>query len=443
MAYLEQINLPDAVVLYNDTVMAPTVGPSIDTTGYGNIVVQVDCETQIQAIMEGTNDQLDWFPIYINPLNDLPVTDFIAAEGGYQFKTTFTYIRFNVSYCGGGDGCKFVIIGRAGQGDNAGDNIVAAFNPDTPINIAFGNGVKQDRNGALILSDGIPYYIPDNATYVINLNGYSAIYIQLSGAITVTATQSIDGTLWSASYFGLNSGVTLSNTPNAAGIWSGPVVGQYLRLVVTGAVGTQMTAAVVLKSTPMNAGYFNQGNQPANISQIAGAAVAAGTAQLGINMQNIAGTAAVNAGVAGTLAIGGNIAAGVAPTLNPVLTGGIDNAGLTRRILTDTTGRLITTVGNSAFGSAYFTNSNSPSANAAFPQNTIGVLPATYQQSAALNVQDTMQVEGLNSPEILTLILLELRILNQQINELPTAMASNSLLDPPDRYRQESSIFNI
>ena len=275
------------------------------------------------------------------------------------------------------------------------------------------------------------------------MNGYSAIYIQLSGAITVTATQSIDGTLWSASYFGLNSGVTLSNTPNAAGIWSGPVVGQYLRLVVTGAVGTQMTAAVVLKSTPMNAGYFNQGNQPANISQIAGAAVAAGTAQLGINMQNIAGTAAVNAGVAGTLAIGGNIAAGVAPTLNPVLTGGIDNAGLTRRILTDTTGRLITTVGNSAFGSAYFTNSNSPSANAAFPQNTIGVLPATYQQSAALNVQDTMQVEGLNSPEILTLILLELRILNQQINELPTAMASNSLLDPPDRYRQESSIFNI
>lgn len=443
MAYFEQVNLPDAVVLYNNTVMVPTIGPTIDTTGFGNIVVQVHCESQIQAIMEGSHDELDWFPIYINPLNDFPITDSIAAEGGYQFKTTFKYIRYNLSYCGGGDGCKFIIVGRAGQGDNASDNIVAAFNPDTPINIAFGNGVKQDKNGALILSDGIPYLLAGANTFLINLDGYSTIVFQLSSTQTVTATQSIDGTFWTATSFGLNSGASLSVTPNAAGIWSGPVIGKYLRVVLSGAVAGPTQVSIMLKNAPMNGAYYNSGITPTNIAHIAGAVVSAATAQLGINAVQHGGTAWQNAGVAGLPGFGGAVAQGAALTgAFPVLVGGSDAQNAMRRFLTDISGRVVTTAASPYFG-ANNTNSNSPTANSAIPLNTLGAIPASYQQSSALNVQDTAQFEGQNITELLAQILLEIRILNQQINELPTAMAFNSLLDPPDRYRQEPTIFNV
>jgi hypothetical protein len=432
MAYFEQVSITDAVTLHTSIAMVPTVGPAIDTTGYGNIVVQVDTESQIQALMEGSHDQVDWFPIFMNPLNDLAVTDSIINEGGYQFKSTFKYVRYNLSYCGGGDGCQFIILGRAGPGASASDNLAAAFNPDTPLQVAFGNGVKQDKNGALILSDGIPYYLMGGNTYVINLNGYSSIILQLSGALTVSSFQSIDGTLWTTSFFGLVTGNGLTSTPNSAGIWAGPVVGQYLKLVVSGAVGTTITASVILKQTPMNGSYFNSGNLPVNVGQFNG-------------------TTTVTAGVAGMLAVGGNIGQGVAPTANPVLVGGIDTGGLTRRILTDIGGRPIanvSTVGTATVGAPYITNftvSNTAyplSSNTAYPQNIIGVLPSTFQQSAALNVQDTAQYEGQTQTELLAQILLELRILNQQIYELPKALATNNYNDPPEELRKEPSIFN-
>jgi hypothetical protein len=52
----------------------------------------------------------------------------------------------------------------------------------------------------------------------------------------------------------------------------------------------------------------------------------------------LAGTALVTGGLAGTLAVGGNVAAGAAPTTNAVQIGGVDPTGLTRRVLLDPTG---------------------------------------------------------------------------------------------------------
>ena len=424
MAHFEQVTLKDGTLIYNNTLNAAGATAAIDTTGYGNIIFQVDCEYLFQGNIEGSNDGLDWFPLIINPLNDFAVTDLISAEGLYQVKSTSLYIRFNLAYTGGP--VELIVIGRSGDGENAGDNIAAAFNPDTPIQVAFGNGVKQDRNGALILSDGIPYYLIGPNAYVINLDGYSTISLQLTGAVTVTATQSIDGVSWSSCYFGNNSTAILTNIPNAAGIWTGPVVGKFLRVVLSGAVATALSASIVLKSTAMNGNYWNLGVNPVNVGQVGG-------------------TTTVTGGVAGILAVGGNIAAGVAPTANPVLAGGIDTGGLTKRLLTDVPGRIlanVTSIGMATIGSQLITNGNAPTSNIAHPQNTLGVLPATYQQSAALNVQDTMTADGLNKPELLSLILLELRILNQQIYELPRTLGATTYGDPPDFHRQEPSTFN-
>jgi len=59
-------------------------------------------------------------------------------------------------------------------------------------------------------------------------------------------------------------------------------------------------------------------------------------------------------------------------------------------------------------------------------------------------VQDATQTEGQSRDELLTQILLELRILNQQIYELPRLLVTGQQAsDPPDTLRQEQSIFKI
>jgi len=59
-------------------------------------------------------------------------------------------------------------------------------------------------------------------------------------------------------------------------------------------------------------------------------------------------------------------------------------------------------------------------------------------------VQDITQQEGQSNVELLAQVLLELKILNQQIYELPKLLATGQQAqDPPEMLRAEQSIFNI
>lgn len=431
MAYFEQFKQLDAQTLFSGSVSAPTVGAAIDTSNFGNIIVQYSSTSgvgQIQAYIEGTNDQVEWFSILLNPINDLSVVDTITAEGGYQFKTSFKYIRTNTTYVLGTYNIN--ILGRAGPGENASDALTAAFNPDTPLQVAFGAGVKQDKSGALILSDGIPYLLAGSNTFIINLDGYSTIILQMATAQTVTATQSIDGTFWTPSYFGLHSAAQVSVTPSVAGLWTAPVLGKYLRLIVSGALAGPTLVSVMLKQGSMTFGHYNGGTTSVNLAQFSGT--------------GIAGT-----GTAGQLGVGGIQVAGGAASAFPVAVAGADAGNLIRNLRTDTLGRTIANSNLSQVGSVYISgvttaNTNYPlSANNVYPQNLIGILPSTFQQSAALNVQDTTQFEGQSVAELLAQILLEMRIMNQQLYELPRSLATNqNASDPPEQFRSEPSIFN-
>jgi hypothetical protein len=59
-------------------------------------------------------------------------------------------------------------------------------------------------------------------------------------------------------------------------------------------------------------------------------------------------------------------------------------------------------------------------------------------------VQDITQQEGQSQIELLAQILLELKILNQQMYELPRLFATGQVSpDSPEMLRNEQSIFNI
>ena len=59
-------------------------------------------------------------------------------------------------------------------------------------------------------------------------------------------------------------------------------------------------------------------------------------------------------------------------------------------------------------------------------------------------VQDATQLEGQSQIELMSQILIELKILNQQIYELPRLIATGQQAkDEPQTLRSDSSIFNI
>ena len=76
----------------------------------------------------------------------------------------------------------------------------------------------------------------------------------------------------------------------------------------------------------------------------------------------------------------------------------------------------------------------------------IGSLSAgqSSQNQPAVPVEDTDQLEGQSNIEILGQILLELRILNQQINELPRLLAGGlASPDSPESYRADPTYYNF
>lgn len=422
MAYFEQFKQLDGTTLYSGTIATTGPGSSINVQYYQSVSIQVAGSGYINATIEGSNDGTNWNTILVNPSNDLSPVDVISTVGVYNFKTSSLYIRYNVAEYNGTQ--TLTIIGRSGVGESGADKLAAAFNPDTPININFGSGVKQDKNGALILSDGVPFTLYGAGSYLISLIGYSSIYIQQNSA-SITALQTIDGSsFFNTVWFPVNSGGTPpSLNPSAYNIlYAAPAIGQYIKVTIA-AGSSATTASLILKRDPL-------------------------PAAIGTNIAQVSGTAPQNASgnPYGTLSVGGANLVATNATSNPIPLGGADFASVTRRVQTDIGGRFLITGASPYFTQPYSQNS-APQVNSALPINAVGALPATFQMTAALNVQDSSQQEGQSQIELLSQVLLELRILNQQIYELPRLIAtsnstSQAYAEPPENFRQEQSIFN-
>ena len=222
------------------------------------------------------------------------------------------------------------------------------------FNVKTLNGPKLDAVGAAIPSDAVQVpipYLPVGAYATIDTTGYQSFTITTQ-AFAGAVTTSNDGLTWASIYgFLPASGGTVASII-ASTSYVFPVLCRYIRLTAT----TAGTATLYLRAAPVQTPYLYTA---------------------GVNVSQIAATAAVTGGVAGLLAVGGNIAPGTARTANPVPIGGVDSKNLTRAFLTDTSGRVVVnddgtdTFGNSTplltdpFGAAYHapTNTNNAQIN--------------------------------------------------------------------------------
>jgi hypothetical protein len=407
----------------------PLTGTSIDTTGYPSVVIQLGGLFVGQMYIEGSNDNTNWDKLLVLPLNDVVVTDDITSTGNYHLKTSTRYVRYNIQQILNGTP-TLTIYGRSGMGPSAADNLSLALSQEQnmPLNVNLSQGIKKDSTNALVVSDApvtVQLVAAVGQVTIIDMQGYNTIHLTTGAYAASSGFQvSNDQITFTAFQSALIGGTSFGTTIVASTTYAFNPQARYVRLVCT-------TAGMItysLRNTP-SSGVIAQ-----NLIAINGIAIAPGGAQLGINVAQFGGIAPVTGGLAGSLAVGGASAAGVAPTYNYMGASSIDTAGLARRLLSDTTGRLQITGFNAI--SAQFANTLTTN-----PLTAVGAITGTNQATAALNVQDTAQFEGHSIVDLLAMILLELRIANQQRYEMVYQLNSGiqNAMDPPENFRNDPS----
>ena len=450
MSYIGTSN-QDNKTLFSGTLTTTGPGSTLDLTGYDTALIQVN-QTAGQTwrgiiTFERSLDNATWHPAIVTELNSMSQKTQLETTGIFSVRAEAQYLRYNVTNITGS--CDIIIAGGQSTISTV-DKLSWAMDEtnNSPLNVklqAQNSGIKQDASGAFILSDapapGTVTQLATGSQTIIDTTGYQSIAITTGAGLVAAVAGSNDGVTFSA-LSGYNISTGLATTALAAvNSFVFPCLTRYIRVIAS--VAGQFT--YYLRNQPFT-------NNLVNVQQIGGAAVSAVTAQLGMNMVQVGGTATVTGGLAGTLGVGGSTAAGVAPTSNPVIAGGIDPTGLGRRLLSDITGRLFlnqyslaTTVPSSLTG---VTQSTSLGGNIA------PVVTSGFNNQVALSVQDTSTYEGQTFVDLLGQILQEMKIMNQQLYELPRVMAAQMngsssaainpqpyLGDEPTAMRNDASLF--
>ena len=211
--------------------------------------------------------------------------------------------------------------------------------------------------------------------------------------------------------------------------WFIPVTHKFIRIFINTYSAGSVTYTAYLKQSPLPTGPFTQIPVSANINQISGAGpqVSGGTATTttqGINQFGgiqVGGpffptTNAPNA--ASTLQTSVVYPFGIAGREQPYI-GAL--SGLSRYITVDGGGRYI--LGGDTPDTETRTQSKRADGSIpGIPPRGVGGRPNSMQGSQTLLVEDVGQSEGDTMPMLLQQILVELKMLNQQINELPLTL---------------------
>jgi hypothetical protein len=279
--------------------------------------------------------------------------------------------------------------------------------------------ILKDVDGNLLLNEmslplyGANYLAAGGKVILVDTKGYKSLIIQciLNGSSsTFTCNISNDGVTFTQQSFislgtGINGAIATAFSPTAGNLFLCPCSARYIQINITTGSSAGFKVLCYLRTTDIMTQFAIQG----------------------VNSNVLfSGTAPVTAGIAGTLAVGGNVAQGAPRTENPLPIAGVDANNLTKTILTDISGRLLL---------------------AGIDINTQGLSSSVtgvgQPYGNRLNVIDRTENEGVNQPEIMDMILKELKILNLYMSELPYTLnrAFQTNVDPipqsPDDLRDD------
>lgn len=328
------------------------------------------------------------------------------------------------------------------------------------INTREANPAKRDVNNAQIPSDApspITGLLTNSSSFIIvDTTGYQSIEINCAGSpnanMTVRFDASIDRINWStaptidASNPSTAQQAGFSIASNQTRRFNVSVFSKFLRIGVNSYTAGVTSILAYLRQVPIVTGPFTQIPVNANLGTISGSAI------VGLN----AGTA-TNPGAAQSTAGGFTVAGSSLPTQNPPNANstlsttvpypvGISGreqpyigalSGIYRYLTLDGGGRTI--LGGDTPDTETRTQSKLASgAIPGIPPRGIGAKSNNMFGSQSLLVENTSQSEGDTIPTLLQQILVELKMLNQQINEIPFNLNLGiKMQNEVSDYRQE------
>ena len=334
-------------------------------------------------------------------VSDVVIGGAVSGTGGGT--TTLSTTDPNVALAGSNDAPIFTAITGDPSGDFAGINLFEAA-MDTGSSLGFNvrvqNQPTQDQNGALIISDAPNVQQlsgPAGASFVVWMGGYKSLAVAVPSGMTLTPTGSVDGTVYSAivGIVAAGSGGWVASIGGTSSFLI-PALTPWIKLSIN--VAGTITICRRNVDIPTTLGGINSGIATAFVP-----------------------------------AVGGNVASGIAPTANPVLTAGSDGT-LTRTIRTDTLGKPIIS-GDAAVAAT--PTANPVQVSGVDGSNLVrrfGVLPNQIGNTNSAQVQDITATEGQTQIEILLQILTELKILNYYAQNL-----GSSQTDDPTVLRADPS----
>jgi hypothetical protein len=336
---------PSTTTAFGPITTASTVlFSAVDTAHEKIVVLQVTGSFTDGIALQASHDATTWFDIQATSFDtDVTVIDTIPGPGLFSAVVNARWFRAITlpSFSGTVSGSYALRTGAVESPFS--QTKIMDVDPGLMLPVSAqderGNLVRVRANqfGQLIPADNLPFTGGRNTVgplLTLDTTGYAAVVLQVTGTFSATVTFQVsnDGASWQTVIgWNVNGGSSPNTSTGSANQWVIPAIGRYFRAAVTAYTSGVVGAVAVLKAATAFTPHSNQG---VNITQIASTNVSSGTAQLGMNLVQVGGTAVVTGGVAGIQAIGGNIAVGSAPTANPVPVGGWDGTN-TRRILTD------------------------------------------------------------------------------------------------------------
>ncbi len=125
----------DCTSLLSTTISATGTGTSIDTKGYGAVVVQLSGTWTGSLTFESSNDETAWDSVLVFSRDDLSLRDIVSSNGLYTIRPSGRYLRTNTANITGT--ITVVALGRSAEGIDAADLLSAAMDDGalTPMNV--------------------------------------------------------------------------------------------------------------------------------------------------------------------------------------------------------------------------------------------------------------------------------------------------------------------
>lgn len=311
------------------------------------------------------------------------------------------------------------------------------------------NPAKRDFNNAQVVSDAVQFTktIARVDSFVIETTGYQSVEFTSVPFPSISATATIesspDGINWNndSFYAPTSNTTTMVIASSALSIASVsrfivPAYGKFVRFRITTYTSGTAFVTATLRQTPLPMGLMTQ--LPINVLNTVSASTAinagTGTTATGLPVSSpyIATTQPPNA--ASSLQTNVPFPLGIGGREQPYI-GAL--GGLFRYITVDGGGRYILG-GDTPATETRTASTKADGSISGLPPRGIGGRPNSMQGGQTLLVEDIGQSEGDTTPTLLQQILIELKMLNQQINELPhTINMGLAMQNEVAEYRQE------